>query len=727
MKNRPLIISPAAWLPAAAAAAIGATFLFGYFSFDTPAGLWQFAAALAACFLAPGYLLLGLTGASRRLTTMPVVVLSLVTGLIASSTIFYALALAGARWAFTPLTAVIAVVALVLLLAKRPFRPGSLRLRVTRARLVFACLALLIVIYAIPASFTSGRQYPDGLRFYGYHSMDSMWHLARIAEIEHTVPPRDPMDAGSMLQYHVLYHTAVNALHRVSGVNFLDIHFRLIPVFMLLLFASVLYIAAKKISGRESVALWAVALFFFAGDLGFIFLARKAQSGAGGMLERIFTIRSRGDMYYELSAFRGNTFSNVFWSETSLISFVLLFAGLYLIVAATRNGAKFRYGPAALGALCLGAMMQAKVQMGALALGGLFAAAGWAALTRRDFRHARILVIALVAAFVFTAPWIAAFRHEDPQKWRGGQVISRPLVALTTEVVTSSHFYTMAILPGVGLFRDVGQGPPALQVAAWLLFVAFGFGGRIIGVPFMLRGFTRRRANTAEVMMAVMLAGGLLLADFTKILGEGLFSSHFITGIALINYFGARGLARLGESRRGIIRRGVPALLALLMIPMPLFKAVSETPRCNLYAAVSAEEQELYARLREISAPEAAIMRRFESKILLRDESGERTARTLGDSFLMALAGRRVVAIQEKGYNADGRDLEEQLEKSPKWRDVYDFFRTEDRERAREILRRYGVTHVVLSAGEELHFDAEGLLREEFSNGAGRIFRAIGQ
>ncbi len=721
-------ISPKFWLPALAVAAVAATFLFSYFSFDSAAGLWQFAGALLLCFLAPGYLLLRLTGTAGRIPAPARIILSLALGLVVTSSLFYLTSLAHLQCAFIPVLAVSGCVVLVLAL-----REGGLhlpRLRVTKGRIIFACLALAIVICAIPASFTSGRQYEDGMRFYGYHSMDSMWHLARIAEMEHTVPPRDPMDAGSLLAYHVLYHSAVNALHRVSRVNFIDIHFRLMPVFMLLLFASLLYITVKRISGKRAVALWALALFFFAGDLGFIFLARKAavdpSQGPGGLsaaLDRAVTIRNRGDMYYELQAFDGNTFSNVFWSETTLISLVLLFAGLYLLSECAswkRKGFRWMFsGPAILAALCIGAMMQAKVQVGALALGGLFVAAIYSLLMKKDFTYLKFFVIALVIALVFTIPWLVAFTHEDPLKWTEGGTAARPLVTVTNETVMN-QICTIAILPSIDAFRGVEHAVLLLQVAVWFLFVVFSFGGRIIGVPFMLGAFGKKRGNTLEVFLAVMVVAGLLIAHFTKIFGETLFSSHFICGMMFINYFGAKGMAWLGEKRATLLR----ALLVIMMIPMPLFKFVSEMPRHNLYAVVNRSEQELYARLRTVTSPDAVILRRFESDFVLRDETGERTSITLGDSFLMAFAGRRVAGIQEKGYRPDSKeDLETQLKKSPKWRDIYAFFRTEDRDEAREILRRYGVTHVLLYGGEELRFDGSEMFEEIFRNDAGRILR----
>ena len=740
--------APVVWLPVVAVLGVAATLVFAYFSYDSAAGLWQFAGALALCFLAPGYLALRLTGAAGRAAAFPTVVLAFVLGLVIASSLFYILSLFGARPVFIPVTALAAVAALIAAIVQKRGRMGLPRLRITKSRILFAGLALAIVIYAIPASFTSGREYKDGLRFYGYHSMDSMWHLARIMEIEHTVPPQNPMDAGSLLPYHVLYHTAVNVLHHVSGVNFLDIQFRLMPVFMLLLFASMLYVSVGKISGKKAVALWAPVLFFFAGDLGYAFLVRKAEagpavgaivrgdvstgmSGLSAALDRAATIRSRGDMYYELSAFRGNTFSNIFWSETTLTSLILLFAGLYFLNEYCSRGGgssdagprrEGRYGTAILGALCIGAMMQAKAHVGALALAGLFVAALYVLLVKRDFLCAKFLLIAALFAVVFAVPWIAAFKGQDPATFREGALASRRLVEVHFD---RSLLRGVATAPGLGMvFGELERGAIPLVIAAWFVLIACMFGARVIGIPFMFAAFGRRHGKPIEIMMVCMIVIGVALAHFTKMLGEDIYAAHFLTGVVLINYFGARGMAWLGGRRSRAVRYAAPIVLALLMLPMPVFKFVSEMPRYNLYAAVSSDEEELYARLRAESCPEAKVLRRFESKMLLRGESDGRTAETIGDSFLMALAGRRVLGIQVKNHPASTQaELERQLALSRKWTDIYNFFRTGKRSEALGMLRRYGVTHVVLYDGEELHFDGSGALEEVFHNTAGRILR----
>jgi hypothetical protein len=731
-------------LPAAVGLAVAATVVFSLFSYDSAWGLWQFAGALIVCFFAPGYILLRLSGAAARIPLVKRVVLAFAVGIVVSSALYYIFAAAGARWLFivfvTAATAVVLLWAVASLPAIRKTLSGGVRL--TKARAVFAILALAILACAIPASFTSGMRYDDGIRFYGYHSMDSMWHLARIAEIEHTVPPQNPMDAASPLAYHVLYHTAVNALHGVSGVNFFDIHFRLMPAFMLTLFASVLYITVRKISNRRTVALWAVALFFFAGDLGFIFLVRKAEPGpalqqiaagdvAGGAsglsaaLDRAITIHDRGDMYYEVGAFQGGTFTSVFWSETTLISLVLLFVALHFFcdIAPGEGEKRMHYGAAILGALCIGAMMQTKVQVGLLALAALLPAALFLALRGRGLAYLKFFAIAVAFAALFAIPWITAFKHEDPAIRAGGRYTARAPVALTTKPAVE-HIRSMLVLPGLNAWKDAREIAPPVLAILWLVSIIFMFGGRIIGLPFIVGSFSKNRGAPAEIVMALMIVLGLFLAHFTEMLGESLFSSHFIAGIILVNYFGARGMTWLGDRRSRIVGLAAQAALLLLVLPMPVFKFVSELPRNNLYAVVDRDEEELYARLREITPPDAAVLRRVESNIALRDSRGGRVDETPGDSFLMAFAGRRVVVIQDKGFDMNREaQREEMLSLSPKVRDVYELFRTSDGREACEIIGRSGATHLVLFKGDELRFDASALFEEEYSNGAGKIFR----
>ncbi len=723
--------------------AAGAVVLYGAFSNGTPFAILWFAVVIAACCLAPGIVLLRACGfktggAKTFIAAIPV-------GMAATAAAYYILAALGVRWVIFPLIGAAAVASILILLGEWRASGKKLSIRLTRHRVIFFALCALITLCLIPAIFTSGRHHADGLRFYGYHSMDSIWHLSRIGEISHTVPPREPFEAGSPMRYHVLYHTAFQCIEYVSGTGTLDLYFRLMPWFMSLLFASVLYVSIKQITKKPAVALWAILFFFLAGDMGFLLYAYKsdvaaftqplahgdaegAVAGANRWLGEIASVRSRSDMYLGISVFQGNHFAYLFWSETTLTAWILLFTGIYFISRAAADSSRWRsLIPAA---ICIGAMVQAKIQLGVLALGVLGVCAVLAIVFARRAIYLKAWALAALVAAVCVVPWLAAFTYEDPAHLDGGRTISRPMITLTDEYFRSQILRSVAVLPGTTALRNMQNSTAPVMALGWLLFIALMLGGKAIGLPAFLKSLFAPRKETLLFFLALFVLSGLVIGHFTIALGEPSYSSHFVTATGAVCVFAAMGVAWLWSRRKPLFLKLAPtAVLLALVLPMPIMKMVSELPHNNLYARVTPEQSDLYDAAARLAGPDEIFARKFESTFALyREGREEPAATTAGDTFFCAFARRRLATIQEKIFGRkEAEILAEQLAKHPKGRQMVRLFETKDPVEAGEILQKLGIDFIVLRNGENLNFPHGGILRPVYSNGAGTILRVVAE
>lgn len=119
--------------------------------------------------------------------------------------------------------------------------------------------------------FKSGTFYQGGIAFWGVHGYDGIWHAALIQELSNHFPPQNPGFAGEALKnYHFLTDLFIAQIHKVTRIPILDLYFRFCPAFFVVLLNSLVFLFAKKWSGKTSIACWSVFFVSVAGSFGWV-------------------------------------------------------------------------------------------------------------------------------------------------------------------------------------------------------------------------------------------------------------------------------------------------------------------------------------------------------------------------------------------------------------------------------------------------------------------------
>src|SRR3989344_2049013 len=143
-----------------------------------------------------------------------------------------------------------------------PVSPSDTALLVT-CFLAAYLLARLVLPFGLPG--------PDGLHIYGAHYIDSTWHLSLINELTRSVPPQNPIFAGTPLtNYHYLVDLQLALVRLFTGISVPVIFFRLAPVVIFTCVSLLVAALGISLSGKKTAGVFSVLFFLIGSNLYYL-------------------------------------------------------------------------------------------------------------------------------------------------------------------------------------------------------------------------------------------------------------------------------------------------------------------------------------------------------------------------------------------------------------------------------------------------------------------------
>lgn len=139
-------------------------------------------------------------------------------------------------------------------------------------------LVILGSILALSAVWFMGVQVQDGLFFCCRGVPDAIFHLSLTNELIHHFPPYEPgMDGVFVKNYHYLSNLVVADISRIFKLNFVQVQFRYMNLFLTFIFGFSAFVFAQLIGLKKNFARWLVVLFFGSGDILYILLFLRGK------------------------------------------------------------------------------------------------------------------------------------------------------------------------------------------------------------------------------------------------------------------------------------------------------------------------------------------------------------------------------------------------------------------------------------------------------------------
>lgn len=187
--------------------------------------------------------------------------LSLVTGMAASTGLYWICALFGVRCLFPlwPLGAT----GFCLFRGARKWRSVvgcHFPLEMSRVLLAGLVALILVPLFLLPMHYRNMVLLPDGSMSYLDGPADPLIHASVANELTHSGPPQVPFLAGQPLPYHCAMHLLAAMLSDVARLSTLDLMFRFLTTFFLAVTAPAIFCFARIWMGSSYAALLAVFL-----------------------------------------------------------------------------------------------------------------------------------------------------------------------------------------------------------------------------------------------------------------------------------------------------------------------------------------------------------------------------------------------------------------------------------------------------------------------------------
>lgn len=260
----------------------------GTFAFSLGSVLFKavtFIVFLSLGCLIPGYLLVNKIFKNKSI--YQILFLSLVSGLVELTLIFYILSLLKIRFLIYPYILINLMVFLRLYLYE--FKKISIPKIKIRFDLLIFLLIIAGTIFQIVPTFKNGLVYPYGLGFWGPNTHDGVWHISLINQLIKSVPPQNPIFAGQILKnYHYFYDLLVAASAYLTKIPVMDLVFRFYPIlFSLSLGIGTYYLTLDLFQEKlgtlktKIASLFSLYLVYFAGSFGWIVSYIKERQFGG--------------------------------------------------------------------------------------------------------------------------------------------------------------------------------------------------------------------------------------------------------------------------------------------------------------------------------------------------------------------------------------------------------------------------------------------------------------
>jgi hypothetical protein len=490
---------------------------------------------------------------------------------------------------------------------------------------------------------------------------DSAFHAGLTHELAIGYPPQVPGMAGQAIGYHFGLD-----LVRAAALRFAGVHpYHSINRFDLTLGALALVLVLRAATAALGGSGWAVALVpwtLLLTDFSWIF--------AGNPQAHWWTDLLRGNLLISLAV------------SNPLVPALVLLLGA--AVALSRHRAGEGRGWLALAAVQALAVPFFKVFLGAHLLLGL----GLAALTRRWRTDVPALALVALPCAIATAALVFG---------QGGTTLE---VSVSPFDLVRETRETLGLEPARGL-----------RVAVWAaVWLAASLGVRLIGIPAALKavGDASAPARTLAWMALAAWPLGLLfrVSAPVTLAGQKPFNDAYVLieqGGPLLWIFTTLAIARLAAVRgNGVALAAGAALLSLPATAQFVAKKATEPPD-PMPAGIVRAMRALETR----SAPGAVILQRPAARY---------------PPPPVVLIGRRVPYERFTPFMAQfvpARMMQRRHE------DVYQFFRTTDRDEAIELAERLGARHLCLYGPDRVRFDTTGFLRPIHEEPAARCYSMV--
>jgi hypothetical protein len=497
----------------------------------------------------------------------------------------------------------------------------------------------------------------SGIAVYGYYdSMDLSYYAVMASEATHTVPPAASFYSGHMLNAAYYPQLVFAMVRRFAGVPMLTMYFRYGWPALLCLGALTMYVYARALT-RPAVAFLAVLLTLVAADFSYVaaWLLPHASN------EWDFLLWSTNFLSPTVEVLHFNT-----WTPTLPVFFGALY-GVTRALQTRSNG----------WIVVSAAMLAVLFQFKPFAFMVLAAGVAPAALFAWRTSDGRRLLATLALAVLFMLPFVYAIARQQDRRSR----FLIDLFLLPRRMLLKLDLQGWLDAAVAHVFPTALHRPIVLLTAT-VLFFAGGMGVRWLGLPGVWRAIRRQMPEDATAWsVAAWCAAAGILIPFVLVTDPYVDTLQFYqAGLYLLWIFTAVALWRI---RQPALRAA--AIAGVLVVSLP-------TTVHFLYTKWTDEAREPRV---SISRGEASIAN------ALRGTDPDRTV-VLHDhpespSLVAILAERRVVLAWGHPYYAVGS--------GGRLNDVNAFFSSADGDPAfaLEVLRRYHVTHVIVTNRDHVH------------------------
>ncbi len=139
-------------------------------------------------------------------------------------------------------------------------------------------LIVIGAVLALSAVWFMGVKSQDGLFFCCRGVPDAIYHLSLTKELINNFPPHEPGMSGVFVKnYHYLSNLVVADITRVFKLDFMEVQFRYINLFLVLIFGASAFVFSNILGLKKSFARWLVVFFFASGDILYILLFLRGR------------------------------------------------------------------------------------------------------------------------------------------------------------------------------------------------------------------------------------------------------------------------------------------------------------------------------------------------------------------------------------------------------------------------------------------------------------------
>lgn len=542
--------------------------------------------------------------------------------------------------------------------------------------------------------FKSGTFYQGGLAFWGVHGYDGIWHAALIQELANHFPPQNPGFAGEVLKnYHFLTDLFMAQIHKFTGIPILDLYFRFCPAFFVALLNSLVFLFARRLSGKTSIACWSVFFVSVAGSFGWV--------------PQLF---GKGSNNWE-TAFWGVQPTTAFLNPPFGVSLILLVLGLILFEIYLK---KRTCSLILILSFVFGLLVGFKVYAGIIVLGAL----GLLGVLGIFGRKKDILVIFILSFFLSLLVYLPI------SSGSGNFLVWQPWWFIKTmiEAPDRLNWSSLELRRQIYVAYNDWISFFLLQAMAFFIFLVGNLGTRVIGfitaVKKIFKGFLIGR-----FLLLIALIAFLPPIFFTQKAVPWNSIQFLYYFIFIFSFFAAESMVLIISKLKF---KTIKIIFAVLVVAAALPSTLKTIYWFNApvpTTLLGKKEVEALKFLKEKSKPE---------DILLTYPYGELQAKHFPKSpvpmtyynspYVSFFTGRRVFLEDLNAATILGYDIQSRLDKEEK------FFQTQDSSWARNFLTDQRVNFVYLVDDQRINLKPEDIsLNEIFNNQKVRIYEVGGK